>query len=85
MLVSVSASVSTSEVLTTTLTGSSSFFITVGPEEGRGHQIFDCQIGETKNIAEVLSEIHDLQVFQRKLWPPNASWLKHLNFSQIVG
>ena len=49
--------------------GVTCFFNIVAPDGG-GHKIFDHQIGGGhKNIAEVLSEIHDTP-FQRKCWPP---------------
>ena len=35
---------------------------------GGGHEIFDHQTGGHKNIAKILSEVHD-PPFQRKWWP----------------
>ena len=47
--------------------GVTCFFNIVAPEGG--HKIFDHQIGGHKNIAEVLSEIHDPPILKKMVAP----------------
>ena len=54
------------------------------PGGGGVHKIFDHQIGGHKNIAEVLSEIHD-PLFQRKWWTPNSFSFNGIHYRQLSG